>query len=58
MLEIPATLVMTAVAIELDRFSGSLTRGAAVFCTRLWGTRTRGILALLFFVIVCHGYSS
>lgn len=50
-LEIAATFIVAAVAIEFDSIAGAFTRRAAVFATFLWGARTNRVLALLW---VCH----
>jgi hypothetical protein len=52
-LKVASAFIMPAIAIELNRVTRSFTRSTAILATRLRGTRTTRILALV--LIVRHG---
>ena len=53
-LEIALTRVVTAIAIQFNRFAGAFARGAAIFAAWLRWTGAHRI-PTLFFLLVCHG---
>ena len=55
-LEVTAALGMPAVTIQLDQFSSTFAGCTAVFAIGLRGAGARGILALLWFVVISHSF--
>ena len=51
-LEVPATLRVSAIAINLNGLAGTLTRGAAILPVLLWRATANRVLTSLLFV--CH----